>query len=86
VSKVGDILGIRSGAHELWSGFLKGLGSGIAGIAVKPIVGGLDLASKTTKGKHQCTAEYLLRSPLRCRIPFQAPLSLQGAHSSTSRI
>jgi vacuolar protein sorting-associated protein 13A/C len=41
---------IKGAASQGMEGFIKGLGRGLIGAAVKPTVGAIDLATQTTKG------------------------------------
>lgn len=59
--------GAESGGVE---GFFKGVSKGFVGLVVKPVVGVIDLASKTAEGVKN-TANYFDDKPneLRVRIP-----------------
>jgi len=58
---------VQGAMQEGVFGFLKGLGKGVAGIAVKPVTGVFDLASKTSEGIRNNTNIHPER--FRLRIP-----------------
>lgn len=56
-------------AKEGGLGLLKGIGLGVSGVVIKPVVGAIDLVTKTTEGIRNTTTFFEERERHRVRLP-----------------
>lgn len=56
-------------AREGGFGLLKGIGLGVSGVVIKPVVGAIDLVTKTTEGIRNTTTFFEERERHRVRLP-----------------
>ncbi len=76
-------------AREGGLGLLKGIGQGLAGVVVKPVIGTVDLVAKTTEGIRNTTTYFDEKERRRVRLPrhFQVgmPLHPYSAHRAAGQ-